>query len=89
MAFDPIDPADPRAVDVLAEDENRDETEPRESEEALEIAEETPEADAAEQHTDVAPRGDEPLEELDPSRGDEADLLEQNRTVSVDEDDYR
>ncbi|MDT0434550.1 MULTISPECIES: hypothetical protein [Streptomyces] len=50
---------------------------------------EAPERDAAEQHTSVTPERDDPLEEADRDRADEADLAEQARVVSLDEDDYR
>ncbi|WP_445526444.1 hypothetical protein [Streptomyces cyslabdanicus] len=59
-----------------------------EGDDAAEIAVEAPEGDAAEQHTDVAPDRDEPLTG-DPDRANEADLIEQARVVSIDEDDYR
>ncbi|MFE9169340.1 hypothetical protein [Streptomyces kebangsaanensis] len=55
---------------------------------AAEIDVEAPENDAAEQLADVAPDRDEPLTG-DPGRANEADLIEQARVVSVDEDDYR
>jgi hypothetical protein len=74
MAVDPTDP------------------ETFEAEDAPETAEydvEAPEVDAAEQHTDVAPNHDDPLTRLDPDRANEADLVEQARIVSLDEDDYR
>jgi hypothetical protein len=45
--------------------------------------------DAAEQHTDIAPDRDDPLTGVDPDRANEADLVEQARVVSHDEDDYR
>ncbi|MFD9396999.1 hypothetical protein ACFWBB_41575 [Streptomyces sp. NPDC060000] len=54
-----------------------------------EIDVEAPENDAAEQSTDVTPKRDDPLEDVDPSRANEADLVEQARIVSLDEDDYR
>ncbi|MFF1440437.1 hypothetical protein [Streptomyces sp. NPDC058295] len=54
-----------------------------------EIDVEAPENDAAEQSKDVIPQGDDPLEDVDPARADEADLVEQARVVSLDEDDYR
>ncbi|MEU0673325.1 hypothetical protein ABZ330_10575 [Streptomyces sp. NPDC006172] len=57
--------------------------------EASEFDVEAPENDAAEQHADVTPKRDDPLEDVDPARGDEADLVEQARVVSLDEDDYR
>ncbi|MFF1545374.1 hypothetical protein [Streptomyces sp. NPDC058291] len=54
-----------------------------------EIDVEAPENDAAEQYTDVRPERDDPLEDVDPARADEADLVEQARVVSLDEEDYR
>ncbi|WP_326577712.1 hypothetical protein OG250_14105 [Streptomyces sp. NBC_00487] len=50
---------------------------------------EAPEADAAEQHTDIAQDRDDPLTDADPGAANEADLAEQARVVSLDEDDYR
>ncbi|MFE0514314.1 hypothetical protein [Streptomyces sp. NPDC058964] len=50
---------------------------------------EAPENDAAEQLADVAPDGDDPLENVDPANANEADLVEQARVVTLDEDDYR
>ncbi|MEU2617361.1 hypothetical protein ABZ642_04215 [Streptomyces sp. NPDC007157] len=76
MAYDPTDP------DVL--DDLR-----REAEDAPEIDVESPEVDAAEQHTDVAPSRDDPLTGVDEDRANEADLIEQARVVSLDEEDYR
>lgn len=70
-----VDPSDP---DTFAE------------EESMEIDDvEAPEADAAEQHTDVAPDRDAPLTDADRDTANEADLAEQARVVSLDEDDYR
>jgi hypothetical protein len=60
-----------------------------ESEDATELDVEAPEGDAAEQHTAVAPDRDEPMSGEDKDRADEADLAEQARVVSLDEDDYR
>ncbi|MFJ8945474.1 hypothetical protein ACIRG4_19960 [Streptomyces sp. NPDC102395] len=57
--------------------------------EVSEVDVEAPENDAAEQHTDVTPHRDDPLEGVDPARANEADLVEQARVVSLDEDDYR
>ncbi|KOU55196.1 hypothetical protein ADK57_45275 [Streptomyces sp. MMG1533] len=74
MAVDPTDPE--TFVDEDAE-------------EATEIDVEAPEGDAAEQLTDVKPDRDEPLTGMDPDRANEADLIEQARVVSIDEDDYR
>ncbi|MFE6763282.1 MULTISPECIES: hypothetical protein [unclassified Streptomyces] len=50
---------------------------------------ETPEADAAEQHADLRPESDEPLTDLDRSGASEADAADQARVVPQDEDDYR
>ncbi|MFK4068545.1 hypothetical protein [Streptomyces sp. NPDC029674] len=50
---------------------------------------EAPEADAAEQQTDLAPSRDDSLKGADPAVANEADLAEQARVVTLDEDDYR
>ena len=50
---------------------------------------EAPEGDAAEQQATIAPDRDEPLTGEDSDRANEADLAEQARVVSLDEDDYR
>ncbi|MER6024533.1 hypothetical protein [Streptomyces sp. NPDC001851] len=71
------DPTEPDAIDDLEAD-----TSP-------EIDVEAPEVDAAEQHADIKPERDDPLTEVDPARANEADLVEQARVVSLDEDDYR
>ncbi|MER6079590.1 hypothetical protein [Streptomyces sp. NPDC001833] len=71
------DPTDPDVLDDL------------EAEDAPEIGVEAPEGDAAEQHTDVTPSHDDPLTGVEPDRANEADLIEQARVVSIDEDDYR
>ncbi|SES25378.1 hypothetical protein SAMN04487983_103842 [Streptomyces sp. yr375] len=75
MAVDPTDP----------------ETFEEEDDDFGEIDVEAPENDAAEQNTDVAAERDAPLEDVDvdPARANEADLIEQARVVSLDEDDYR
>ncbi|MEU6401353.1 hypothetical protein [Streptomyces sp. NPDC046985] len=54
-----------------------------------EIDVEAPEGDSAEQRADIAPQHDDPLTGADPDRANEADLAEQARVVSLDEDDYR
>ncbi|MFI5683900.1 hypothetical protein [Streptomyces sp. NPDC051636] len=74
MAYDPTDP------ETLEELETDD---------LAEIDVEAPEGDAAEQHADLAPDRDDPLTGVDPDRANEADLVEQARVVSLDEDDYR
>ncbi|GAB2329349.1 hypothetical protein AB0N20_01295 [Streptomyces griseoincarnatus] len=75
MAVDPTDP------ETFEEDED--------VQESLEYDVEAPEVDAAEQQTEVRPEQDDPLEEVDPDRANEADLVEQTRVVQLDEDDYR
>ncbi|MEU7058419.1 hypothetical protein [Streptomyces sp. NPDC046197] len=82
MALDPTDrrleTPDPELAEEL---EDNDTT--------TEIDVEAPENDVAEQHADIAPQDrDDPLENLDPARANEADLIEQARVVSLDEDDY-
>jgi hypothetical protein len=56
---------------------------------AVEIDAEVPEADAAEQHADLAPDNDEALTRVDLDAANEADAVEQARVVAIDEDDYR
>lgn len=74
MAIDPTDP------ETFEDDDTR---------EAPEFDVEAPENDAVEQQADVAGDRDDPLEDVDPAHGNEADLVEQHRVVSIDEDDYR
>ncbi|NEB77885.1 hypothetical protein G3I40_22090 [Streptomyces sp. SID14478] len=69
---------DPRDPDTFAE------TEPPQ------IDVEAPEADAAEQLTELAPEQDDvPSDAADPDGANEADRAEQARVVALDEDDYR
>ena len=70
-----VDPTDPDTFEV----ENDD----------AELDVEAPENDAAEQLTDLTPDHDDPLTALDPDSANEADVIEQARVVSLDEDDYR
>jgi hypothetical protein len=70
-----VDPTDPETFE--------------EEREAAEFGVEAPEVDAAEQRADIAPDRDDPLADVDPDRASEADLIEQARVVSLDEDDYR
>ncbi|MDT9701766.1 hypothetical protein [Streptomyces sp. P17] len=72
-----VDPSDPETF----EDE--------ETQEAQEFDVEAPPADAAEQQADLAPDRDDPLTDVDEDRANVADLAEQARIVSHDEDDYR
>nr|WP_282547547.1 hypothetical protein [Streptomyces rochei] len=71
-----VDPTDPETF----EDE---------AQEAEEFDVEAPDAEGAEQKKDSAPERDDPLTGQDPGRANEADLAEQARIVSHDEDDYR
>ncbi|GGU53031.1 hypothetical protein [Streptomyces lavendofoliae] len=73
-----VDPTDPETFEP---DENGGASVP--------LGEETPEADAAEQHRDLQERTDEPLTRVDPAVANEADAAEQTRVVTLDEDDYR
>ncbi|MFD0309351.1 hypothetical protein [Streptomyces sp. NPDC127119] len=72
-----VDPTDPEVL------QDTDDTG------ATEIGVEAPEADAAEQRTDLAPRLDDPLTDADADSASEGDLAEQARVVELDEDDYR
>ncbi|MEV0220453.1 hypothetical protein [Streptomyces sp. NPDC050704] len=72
-----VDPTDP---ETLADSQDTEDTE---------FDVEAPEADAAEQHADLASHRDEPPADGDPDRANEADLAEQARVVELDEDDYR
>ena len=72
-----VDPTDPETF--VAE----------EAEEAEEFDVEAPTADAAEQHTTIAPERDDPLTDVNQDRANVADLAEQARVVHDDEDDYR
>lgn len=56
---------------------------------AAELSQETPEANAAEKHTGVRLDRDEPLTRVDPDAANEADAVEQARVVALDEDNYR
>ncbi|MFC7304996.1 hypothetical protein ACFQVC_12290 [Streptomyces monticola] len=70
-----VDPTDPETFD------------PEEPETGLD--QETPEADAAEQQTDLQQHRDEPLPRFEPASANPADVAEQARVVDLDEDDYR
>ncbi|WP_328750342.1 hypothetical protein OHT57_32870 [Streptomyces sp. NBC_00285] len=75
MTYDPTDPTDPETFAAVDDD--------------AELDVEAPEGDAAEQRTEVAPNRDDPLTAVDPAQANEADLVEQSRVVSIDEEDYR
>ncbi|MFB6841762.1 hypothetical protein [Streptomyces sp. NPDC056361] len=69
-----VDPSEP---DTFAE------------EEVVLLEQEIPEADAAEQHTELQQREDEPVTHIEHESANEADASEQARVVALDEDDYR
>ncbi|GAA2472009.1 MULTISPECIES: hypothetical protein [Actinomycetes] len=71
------DPTEPDTIEELDE------------ETAPELGVEEPEVDAVEQQADVRPERDDTLTAEKKDRANEADLLEQARVVSLDEDDYR
>ncbi|WP_418959000.1 hypothetical protein [Streptomyces tritici] len=73
-----VDPSEP---ETFAED--------AEEAEAEVLDEEIPEADAAEQHTELQQRSDDRLTHIDHDRASEGDAAEQARVVTLDEDDYR
>ncbi|MFD7033635.1 hypothetical protein ACFWAR_36970 [Streptomyces sp. NPDC059917] len=50
---------------------------------------EAPEADAAEQRTELTPLDDDPVIAADPGEAADGDAAEQARVVALDEDDYR
>ncbi|GAA2401079.1 hypothetical protein GCM10010420_29900 [Streptomyces glaucosporus] len=75
----PVDPTDPDTF----EDEETDQPA------AERFGVEAPEADAAEQHTEVFRHRDVPLIGRDLPEADPADAAEQARVVELDEDDYR
>lgn len=68
---------DPNEPDTFAEEED------------VVLDEEIPEADAAEQHTELQQREDEPLNKVRHDAANDADAAEQARVVALDEDDYR
>lgn len=72
-----VDPTDP---DTFGEDADGA---------PAELDAETPEADAAEQQTELRQQHDDPVDGYDPTRADVADVAEQARVVDLDEDDYR
>ncbi|MFE0187718.1 hypothetical protein [Streptomyces sp. NPDC058989] len=71
----PVDPTDPDTFEDQGD--------------ASQFDVEAPEADAAEQHADLAQHRDEALTGVDPASADEAGSAEQARVVDLDEDDYR
>ncbi|OEJ94524.1 hypothetical protein [Streptomyces thermolilacinus] len=76
-----VDPTDPETLAELARENGAAGT--------AVPGEETPEADAAEQHAELRQQSDDPLPRIDPAAANEADAVEQARVVALDEDDYR
>ncbi|GGP88545.1 hypothetical protein [Streptomyces roseolilacinus] len=76
-----VDPTDPETLAELARENG--------ATGVAALDEETPEADAAEQHTELRQQSDDPLSRIDPAVANEADAAEQARVVALDEDDYR
>ncbi|MFE1909391.1 hypothetical protein [Streptomyces gardneri] len=58
-------------------------------EEVVVLDQEIPEADAAEQHTELQQREDEHPTHIEHESANEADASDQARVVALDEDDYR
>ncbi|MFG3495000.1 hypothetical protein [Streptomyces sp. NPDC047928] len=77
-----VDPTDPENLTELDEETGAEAV-------AIGIDEETPEADAAEQHTELQQRADDPLTGTNREAANDADIAEQARVVTLDEDDYR
>ncbi|MDH2392477.1 MULTISPECIES: hypothetical protein [Streptomyces] len=73
-----VDPTDPDTFEDIAEDDA-----------AVDLDEEVPEADAAEQHTDVRQERDDEMTDAARGEANEADRAEQARVVALNEDDYR
>lgn len=72
----PVDPTDPA---TFTDDESQEGP----------VDLEAPEADAAEQMTELLPQEDQPLSDRDLEDANPADAVEQARVVGEDEDDYR
>jgi hypothetical protein len=70
-----VDPSEPES---FADDDE---------EETVTADVEVPEADAAEQHTDLRPERDDPLEGIDVAAADPADAADQARVAGFDEDE--
>ncbi|MFT2019906.1 hypothetical protein ACMA1D_29325 [Streptomyces sp. 796.1] len=92
MRNEPIDPTDPLAFRTEGSAEGQPEASEAAGTTAPAVADrsvEAPEADTAEQRTDLAPTQDEPAYDVDPTAANPADVAEQHRVVAADEDDYR
>ncbi|WP_351226349.1 hypothetical protein [Streptomyces sp. NPDC002133] len=83
MAVDPTDP------ETFSEDDQGQGIAVDDLDELADLDQEVPEADAAEQHTELQQRKDEPLKRIGSNEANEADTAEQARVVALDEDDYR
>ncbi|MFJ9698561.1 hypothetical protein [Streptomyces fradiae] len=76
-----VDPTDPETLAELAREDDAAGASAPDGE--------TPEADAAEQHAELRQQSDDPEPRIDPTKANEADVVEQARVVALDEDDYR
>ncbi|NGO70031.1 hypothetical protein [Streptomyces boncukensis] len=75
-----VDPTEPEAIEDAYEDEP-DEEEPG--------GFETPQEDAAEQHTDLLQHRDSPMADRGLTEADPADAADQARVVELNDDEYR
>ncbi|MEV6651335.1 hypothetical protein [Streptomyces sp. NPDC051219] len=74
-----VDPSDPDTFEEILEEVLQEATRD----------DEAPEADAAEQHTEVVQNRDDTVSDRDLVEANEADAAEQARVVELGEDDYR
>ncbi|MCP3821579.1 hypothetical protein NLX86_26855 [Streptomyces sp. A3M-1-3] len=81
-----VDPSDPDTFEEVLQ-EVLDESLGESRSESLD--DEAPEADAAEQHTELRQHRDDSLTGRDRDASNDADAAEQARVVELDEDDYR
>jgi len=71
-----VDPTDPDTFEERGTD-------------TVEIGVEAPVSEAAEEFAELASEQEEPLTQEETLRANEADLVEQKRIITLDEDDYR
>ncbi|MGW0735052.1 hypothetical protein [Streptomyces sp. NPDC002851] len=88
MTVDRSDPENPE-YPMYAVEHDEDEAANNAAEMSLTEDAETPEVDAAEQHTELRQHHDDPLPHYDPATANPADAAEQARVIDLDEDEYR